>query len=130
MRDQLSAGASSQTLAHELQTESLKLLVIDLASHPADRKRPMLWTDLKSLRTQQAIRIRGRLCAAYMAPVGMGTIICGSRLAHALIVKQQCAEKTTVALSAAGRSKCKQSANMPHAIPRHLQIEREPNLQQ
>jgi hypothetical protein len=48
----------------------------------------MLWTDLKPLRTQQAIRIRGRLCAAYVAPVGLGIIVCGGRLAHALIVKQ------------------------------------------
>src|SRR5258705_7559809 len=76
----------------------------------------MLWTDLKPLGTQQAIRIRGRLCAAYMAPAGgLDAIICGSRLAHALIVKQQCADKATTAFcgwSLKVQTKCK------HA-PRH-----------
>lgn len=44
--DLLSDGASSQALAHELQSESLKLLVIDFTSYPTGRKCPMFWTDL------------------------------------------------------------------------------------
>jgi hypothetical protein len=89
----------------------------------------MLGAHLKTLCTQQAIRVAAcaRLTSAMLGevPLRATAVRCIPS-----IVGQQAVGTADMAYRRMIAQKCKQSANMPHAIPRHRQIGPKSNPQQ